>query len=475
MDTDIRQTRRNGGRKYSICNVMHSKFVNALVNKSGLNTAVIFTVASRLVQGAGGFLSIFFVVRFLNKIEQGYFYTFGSILALQVFFELGLTSIITQFTAHEFAKLNFKSQERLEGDPVSLSRISSLLHLSVKWFSVLSLCLFVVLSLFGYIFFSHYGKDPINWFYPWIILVFTSSVNLLLTPILSFLEGLGKVKEIALIRLVQYTLQACLVLSLLSLNFHLFSSPIANFLSLLVIPIFIFFSYRKNVLINIWKNIGSERVNYKKEILPFQWKISLSWISGYFIYQLFNPVVFATEGAIVAGQMGLSLAIFNGIQSISLSWLNTKIPSFSVLIANEEYSKLDRIFRNTVLQSTVVSFLGVLVFLFFLYISSLYNFDFSKRFLSFTLLSLLGFSIIVNQFVAGLAIYLRCHKKEPFLYFSIVIAILIGVGIFLFGRFFGIWGIILWYSFVIVGLSLPWAIFIFLKKRREWHYNHPTY
>jgi O-antigen/teichoic acid export membrane protein len=70
---------------------------------------------SRVIQGGGGLISIFFIASYLTKQEQGYYYTFGSILAIQVFFELGLSGIITQFVAHEFASLKWKSPIELEG------------------------------------------------------------------------------------------------------------------------------------------------------------------------------------------------------------------------------------------------------------------------------------------------------------------------------------------------------------------------
>src|SRR3990172_2856854 len=37
---------------------------------------------------------------------QGYYYTFATILALQVFVELGLGTVIVQFASHEWSKLN---------------------------------------------------------------------------------------------------------------------------------------------------------------------------------------------------------------------------------------------------------------------------------------------------------------------------------------------------------------------------------
>lgn len=97
-------------------------------------------------------------------------------------------------------------------------------------------------------------------------------------------------------------------------------------------------------------------MQYMQEIFPYQWKIALSWISGYFIFQLFNPVLFATEGAVVAGQIGMTLAALNGIQALSLSWLNTKIPLYSQLIALKDYKQLDNTFNQTLIQMTSVCF-----------------------------------------------------------------------------------------------------------------------
>ena len=99
----------------------------------------------------------------------------------------------------------------------------------------------------------------------------------------------------------------------------------------------------------------SDRVSYKTEIFPYQWKIALSWASGYFVFQLFNPVLFATSGAVVAGQMGMTLAAVNGIASFSSSWISTKVPTFSGLIALRDYVKLDRLFNITMKQLGVIA------------------------------------------------------------------------------------------------------------------------
>ena len=84
-------------------------------------------------------------------------------------------------------------------------------------------------------------------------------------------------------------------------------------------------------------------------------------------------------------------------------------------------------------------------------------------------LTLLAISTFANQFVSALAIYLRCHKKEPFLIFSIVLAILTTGSTLVLGKYFGVLGITFGFCFLSVFVSLIWAIIIFKNKKQMWH------
>lgn len=243
----------------------------------------------------------------------------------------------------------------------------------------------------------------------------------------------------------------------------------ASLITLLIAPIYIFFTNNKKLLEFIWLQLKGWVVNYKLEIFPYQWRIALSWISGYFMYQLFNPIIFATEGPVVAGQMGITLAVLNGILTISLSWINTKVPLFSSLIAKKEYSDLDVVFNRTVKQSSAISLFCLFFLVLVVYLMKIMDVALGGRFLPLLPLILLSLATLVNQFVSALATYLRCHKKEPFLIFSIVMGILTGASTVIFGKFYGVMGIVLGYSMLTVFLSLIWAIVIFHRKKALWH------
>lgn len=445
-----------------------------LASKIGIDKAIFFTSLARIIQAAGGVISILFVARYLTGEEQGFYYTFGSIVAIQIFFELGLNGIITQYVAHEVSFLRWDSKLVLVGEQKYLSRLSSLLHFCVKWYLAFAGALLATLILVGFVFFGKYGNhEDISWRIPWILLAVGTALNLLLAPVLAFIEGLGKVKEVAKIRLYQQTIGLLIVWTGLALGAKLYVSGLNCLVAVSLIASILCFGNFRKLLTYIWRIRLTDKVNYRREIFPYQWKIALSWVSGYFIFQLFNPVLFATEGAVVAGQMGMTLAALNGIQSLSLSWITTKVPLFSGLIAQRNYTQLDKIFNLTLKQSVSINGLFLLVMLLGIFIIRHFHIviggmDLGNRFLPYLPMILMMIPLFVNQFVNSWATYLRCHKQEPFLVNSIVAGILCCLSTVLLGKYFGVLGITGGYCFITCAMSF-WGRWIFVTKKREWH------
>ena len=439
-----------------------------LSKKLGMNKAIGYTILSRFVQIFTGIVTIFFTTKYLTKVEQGYSYTFTSLLAMQVFFELGFSSIITQYVAHEHIHLKWQDKYTLIGNEQALSRISSILHFSVKLFCILATIFCIALIIYGYRFFYKQGvRDAINWHLPWIILCFTTAINLVLSPITCFFEGLGKVKEIAKLRLIMQISNTVFFMLFLILGFKLLSNP---FTQIIIIGIYILgLSKTYPLFKNIWKSLKIWKIDYLKEIFPFQWKIAVSWISGYFIFQLFNPIAFKVSGPIVAGQMGITMSVLTAILGITLSWFSTKTPLFSNLIAHKNYVELDKIFFQTLKQSTFVSLIGIIGFNLIVYYLQYNHFKIGERFLPIELIIILSLSVIENQFSGAIGTYLRCHKKEPLLITSIICAVLIAFTTIVLGKIWGIKAIVIGFTMVCWLVGAPLNFYIFMKKRKEWH------
>ena len=448
-----------------------------ITKKAGIDKAIFFTSSSRIVGGLGGVVSVLFIARYLTGIEQGFYYTFGSILAIQVFFELGLNGIITQYVAHEASHLTQKG-DRYVGEDKYLSRMASLLHFCIKWYGILAGLLFLILSVAGYVFFSHFYKAEslVDWHLPWILLSIGTTFYFLLSPFIAFIEGLGKVKEVAKIRFGQQVTTMFVVWSGLFLGLKLFVGGVSTMIGLCILCWFFAIKFLP-LLRNIYLTKITERVSYRREIFPFQWKIAISWVSGYFIFQLFNPVLFATEGAVVAGQMGMTLTVLNAILGFTLSWISTKVPLFSGLIAQKEYIKLDGLFNSTLFQSTAINFIALIGMFAVVFGIRYFNIEMGgknlgNRFLPYIPMLFMMVPILLNHIIAALATYLRCHKREPMMIQSITLGLLCSLSTIFLSRYFGIMGMTAGYLILSI-LSFTWTYFIFVTKKRKWHNEYP--
>lgn len=455
---------------------VRNDFIVKIAHRIGMDGAIAYSSAARVFQAFAGVVSIFVIAAFLTGEEQGFYYTFGSILAIQVFFELGFTGIMTQYVAHEVAHLEFDDNYVLHGDKHYISRLSYLVKFCLKWYAVIAALFFIIVYIVGIVYFNKFDttNGAVSWHSPWFLLSLSTAITLFQSPFTAIFNGLGKVKEMCQVGFFQQIAIPITQWILFACGAKLYVVGISSLLGVLIWWVYVF---KKNLWLyffNLLKVSITDRISYLREIFPYQWKIALSWISGYFIFQLFNPVLFATEGAVVAGQMGMTISVLSAIQAFSLSWQNTKVPLYSRLIELQKYDELDSVFDKTVKQMAAVCFVLLSSLFLFVTILRITHFRLGNtvlydRFLSYLPMLLMAIPVFVNQYIASWATYLRCHKQEPFLINSIVIGGLCCLSTFALGNLCGLYGITIGYCCVMVFVSLPWAHGIFVRKKKEWH------
>ena len=450
--------------------------VASLKRLIGLDRAIAFTVVARFWAAVAGSVTVLLIARFLTPNEQGFYYTFYSLVALQIVFELGFSFVILQLAAHERASLIFMADGTVEGNPIAQSRLASVLQKAVRWYSVAGLLMTAVLIPAGFIFFrTHQTAGPhVAWRGPWCLLVVAAMLAFQIDPVFSFLEGCGFVTEVAHRRLSQAILGSFLAWTAM-LTHHGLYSPAMVILGQVAVGLAFLFSSKHRWLLKhlLIYPVGEHFVAWRREIWPFQWKIAVSWVCGYFIFQIFNPILFAYQGPVAAGQMGMSLNISTAIGSVALAWMNTKASPFGALVARGHFVELDKLFFRTLWQSTVLLVIGASVF-FLLLLQGEHSFPrIANRVLPPWTFSLLLVNTIFGHVVFSEALYLRAHKQEPFLAPTIISAIIIGSLAFVLGKNYGA-------NAVVVGLfaqsllfSLPSGTYIFITKRKVWHQACP--
>jgi O-antigen/teichoic acid export membrane protein len=435
----------------------------------GLDRAVGFTILARFWSSAAGLVTVALIARFLSPAQQGYYYTFGSLVALQIVFELGFSYVILQLASHERAELSISSDYEIRGAPVSHARLASVIQKSVRWYSVAAVLMAGTLLPAGFYFFSthQHAGQTVSWQLPWCFAALMAALNFQIDPFLSFLEGCGYVPEVARLRFMQSATGSLLAWMVLMSHHGLFA-PSMMLLGMAAASLVWLTGKRKLLLGLLRHRVGTHRIRWNQEVWPFQWRIAVSWLSGYFLFWIFNPVLFAFRGPVEAGKMGMSLSLANAIQAIAVSWVSTKSAPFGTLIARKEYRRLDETFFRALRQSFAVSLAGALMaWLGCIYLNSR-HFSFAQRLLDPLSLGILLLYMIVNVIISSEAYYLRAHKHEVFFVNSLVGAVAVTVCTFIFGRRYGATGIVV-STCLLNWVGVVWATYKFRKYRRIWH------
>src|SRR5262249_16446142 len=146
---------------------------------------------------------------------------------------------------------------------------------------------------------------------------------------------------------------------------------------------------------------------WRSDVWPFQWRIGLSVLAGFLIYQLFAPILLATQGAEVAGRFGMTVAVTNGLLSVTTGWLNSQAPHLGMLVAAKDYATLDRDFARTFRRSSVVAGVGAVALVCCLELGLSFAPRLANRVLPPLPFLLFAASAVINHVIFALAVYLR--------------------------------------------------------------------
>ena len=437
----------------------------------GIDRAIAYTLVGRVWQIITGVLTLLFLVKFLSPAEIGFYYTFGSILAFQSIFDFGFSYVILQFAAHEKAKLSWHGQYILDGDPIAKSRLAAIMRLGISFYGIISLIAPIIIIPVGlYFFCSHTALDTsVSWRVPWIWLALSTSANFAMIPLFCILEGTGRVAEVSLIRLSQGILSSLSLWLSLVFKFDLFSQPIAS-TTTVVCGVLWMGLLQKQLFLDLWRNkIPEGIIKWKEEMWPFQRRNAVTNLCGYFFANLINPLIFSFSGPVAAGKLGMTNSIVNAIGNMGVAWVSTKSAPFGTLVAQRAYRDLDNMFFRALWQSLSLIILGSAFILIVLYFLQGVQHPFASRVLSPTLCAVLLSSMILTHVVVSEAIYLRSHKREPFMWLTLIGTPIMATSQYFSAKYWGVSGVVITYLLTYFLVSFIPATTLFLRKRRLWH------
>jgi O-antigen/teichoic acid export membrane protein len=455
--------------------VAHSgllEWTSRILEWAHVDRAVVFGVFARFWAMLSGPVTILLIASFFSPQTQGYYYTFASLLALQVFVELGLSQVIIQFASHEWSRLHLDEGGRIQGDLQAISRLVSIGRISASWYAVGAGILAVGLGLAGCVFFLKSDDGSVRWAGPWLSLCLLTALRLLSLPFFSLLEGCNQVSEVYRYRFTEGIIRSVFLWLPILLGLGLWTPSVSTGATVVWSVLFVVRRYRY-----FFRPFLSPpqyaRIAWGRDLWPLQWRIAISWLCGYFVFNLFTPILFHYHGPVVAGQMGMTWSLAALLSSVTACFVMPKAPRFGMLIAQHRYVELDQFFWQITKVAALVTGLSTFCLWLLTCLLSIFAPGFADRMLPPLPAGLFFLASALISLSYPMSAYMRAHKKEPLLWLSVISAILVATSNLVFGRYYGATGMAIGYVLTNI-LVLPFVVLIWHRFREIYRKDHPA-
>jgi hypothetical protein len=442
-----------------------------------VDQATFFAVMVRGWQFLSGPITIFLIAVYFSRAMQGYYYAFMPILAAQLFFELSLHVVIINSASHEWASLETDATGSVTGDAVALSRLAGLVRFTSRWYAVVSLLFVVAIGVIGVSVLSKQSLPASVWMGPWIATVISTGLMLLILPYQATLEGCGQLPIVNRYRLAQAITGTIVVAVCIASGLGLWAIAASSFSRLIWELILVAGRYRPFFRSLFSVDATSDR-EWLHESWPCMWRLAVQGVAGYFAMHLVTLVIFSYHGDEAGGRFGMTWQILTALQAGAFAWVETRRPLFGILIARREFGRLDELWLRLSSISTALFVTAVVGFVAALWVLQMLTWPIAEevgnRMLPLMPTLMLGTALVALHVPRCQNIYIRAHKRDPFLIPGLVVNASIGGLVWYLGRRFGATGVAAAYLGVIVLVQFPVWWIIWNKCRREWHTTEPT-
>lgn len=437
----------------------------------GLTRGVSWTLAGRVWSLGAGVITVGLVARALSPATQGAYYAVLSLLAAQVFAELGLNFVLVQRAARAGATLTRTLDRRVSGPAGALGDVGALLRFGTRWFLAGAVAFGVVGGIVGSVVLQR-GAPSGDVLAPWGMAVVGATMQLASLGPLAVFEGMGFVAEVAMVRFIAGATGALGTWCALLAGAGLWAVAVAPIVAGLVTWIVTWERFGP-----AWRDLAHAAVGHvvawRREVLPVQARIAVSWLSGYAVSQAPTALLFAAQRPEDAGRYGMSMTIASAVSTVASSWLYPSQPEFARLMARGDAGPLDRLFSvtlgRTVLAGAVLGG-AVLAIVALLPMTPLATY--ASRVLPLGAMALLLAGILGGLLAAAFAAYARAGGGEPFVGVSVASAAALVSVVWAVSATAGASGVAAAYAAVQWGIGVTWGGLIFRVARRRAYQQH---
>ncbi len=353
-----------------------------------LDKKTLFIVFQKIIHALTGVILIFLVILFFDEQTQGYYYTMSSLLASHVLFDLGFSSLLVQKSSIFYAK--------------SIRSYWLFFTWCIKTYIKLT---FLILLLVPLGFFYFEKTFVINHYQYWIISVLVVAISFIFQALIQVIEAKNLIQAYKA-RIFAHVFGILLSFYLFTVGFGLLSL-ISLPLGFIISGSYLLIHYKK-----FYRNLFFQKklINWKKEIFPYQKKVSLFFIGYYLIFNLPTLISYHIFGAAVAGKIGLIFIISNVILSLSISPVISIIPKYTKSIIKNKFNKSIKKFKDKFILSLYLSVSALICLIILNYL--ILSLNLSERFLNIEQNILIFISVFFLYYSNLFTFFCRAFQKE---------------------------------------------------------------
>jgi len=435
-----------------------------------MDKATLYASCARLAQGASGLAAMGAAAAVLSPAKLGVFFTISSLMQIQASAELGMSVVLVQVASHESAAYAGNFAADLPAGHAATARIGSLLRLSTAWTALASALFLVVLMPVGWWFFRDTPQLHVHAQSPWALAVAATALGLVWIPVLAVFEGCGAIVGAWRIRCWQQLLGGLTLPVALVAGCGMWSLGISGLVSSLVTVIGI--TAQGGRFARLWRERSAgPPIDWWRDVWPFQWKVSLSYLSGIFIFYFAVPSVYRICGAVEAGRFGLSSTAFRAVSAIAISNVTSKAQILGSLIASGKRADLDSRFNAAFRRSMLIGLLGMVAVVAGFQLIPAFWPQWGGKVLAIAPLLVLAVAMMCQHATNCIATYLRAHREEPLLIPSILGAGVLGLGFPIAAHLGGVLAVTICFLATTSILGTGVAVLLMRRKRRSFPGN----
>ena len=294
----------------------------------------------------------------LSVEEQGYQYTILGLIGLKALFELGMGVALIHVVGRDGERMVVRPGRAVTGDSAAINRLASLVRKTVFGYAVIAGLFIAVMLPVGSFVLGSARETAIRWESAWLIAVLATGLGFPIHGAINVLIGTGNMSEILRLRLGVGVVQAAVYGGLLWAGAGLAAAPAGVAVAVVFEAGGLVIRFGRPLL-ELWRRpIGAHGVDWRREVLPLQWRVGVSWLSNYLLAQALIPIAFRYCGESAAGRLGLTLSLVAMLQGLSFGWVATKWPQYAAAVGAGRIAEMRRAFARDLRYAGTVYFTG---------------------------------------------------------------------------------------------------------------------